>query len=746
MGSSRTLRRVILVILALPLVAHAQPEPAPDQPPAVATQKVSGRVIDAYGKPIAGATVGVEGGTVTVKTDKLGKFHLDDVPETASIVASKDNYQDGLGNITPGTTEIDDIVLITDKTETIEVSGEGPPTSPGAAKLDRSEMERVAGTGNDVVRTLSAMPGVVNFPLPLGYTGVVIRGSSPEDSKTLVDDFEIPTLYHDIGFRSIIPAEAIDKLDYIPGGFDVAYGRATSGIVSLTTRPGNEKSSEQLEASVIDSGALVQGLADGVRYMVGFRRSTIDLVLPEIIPASVNISLTTVPRYYDEQVRLDYQINDKWDARLSSVGSDDELEIFADKAQNADKRFYNRTRFVRVTSSAHYHDGGWTANLALSGLAEEFIFERGTTQFVDVKQPSVSARGEVTRSEKSWAGLTDVAWRLGAESVVGRNSLDIAIPQEAREGQPPPNMMDANDTSEKFNGIVWTPDFAAWTAVNANLDPALKVSLGLRADAFARIKAYSVEPRGELDIKLAPGWTERLSAGAYARPPEYQSELLASNVGPEKSTQLIAGTSYEPKEGVRAQASLYYTDRYDLLTYGTNGVSIFNQGRGTTVGAELLATYRDGPWFGFLSYSLSRSTRVDSPGAPERLFDFDQTHSLNLALSRRWTKWQVGGRFQLYSGLPFTPVIGSVFNSDTNVYQPVYGATNSERAPMHNQLDIRIDYYWKWGPVDMSWFLDVQNVYLNESIVAYFYNYDYTQQLAFKSLPIIPSIGVRGTF
>jgi hypothetical protein len=69
---------------------------------------------------------------------------------------------------------------------------------------------------------------------------------------------------------------------------------------------------------------------------------------------------------------------------------------------------------------------------------------------------------------------------------------------------------------------------------------------------------------------------------------------------------------------------------------------------------------------------------------------------------------------------------------------------NSARAPIHHQLDLRIDYGWHAGPVQMTVFLDVQNVYMNESVVTYFYGYDYSQSAAFKSLPIIPSIGVRG--
>jgi len=44
----------------------------------------------------------------------------------------------------------------------------------------------------------------------------------------------------------------------------------------------------------------------------------------------------------------------------------------------------------------------------------------------------------------------------------------------------------------------------------------------------------------------------------------------------------------------------------------------------------------------------------------------------------------------------------------------------------------------------MTVFADIQNVYMNESVVTYFYSFDYSQKQAFKSLPIIPSLGLRG--
>jgi hypothetical protein len=85
-----------------------------------------------------------------------------------------------------------------------------------------------------------------------------------------------------------------------------------------------------------------------------------------------------------------------------------------------------------------------------------------------------------------------------------------------------------------------------------------------------------------------------------------------------------------------------------------------------------------------------------------------------------------------------------VFDSDRNLYIPIYAPPNSARAPIHHQLDLRVDYSWSWGPALMTAYLDVQNVYMNDSVVTYFYSYDYSQKTAFKSIPIIPSIGLRG--
>jgi hypothetical protein len=630
-------------------------------------------------------------------------------------------------------------------TETIEVHGEAPAAAPGAASLDRSELQRIPGTGGDFVRALTAMPGVVNLQIPLGNTGVVIRGSSPQDSKILVDGFEVPEVFHNVGLRAVLPAEAIESLDYIPGGFDTSFGRATSGIIKLTTRPGSAERTEQAEVSLLDGGLLVQGsIGAATRYMFGLRRSTLDLVLPSLIPSDADLSLTTLPRYYDGQLRVDHDLSARWHLMFSALGADDVLELFASKQTGPDadaKRFYDRTRFIRTTATASYHDGPWFATLALSGMLPQIEAINGLYQHIRFTYPMVTPRVELGRSADSFAGLTHVVWQAGAETQITRADADIAIGNEPREGEPPP-AMDPKDTSTTFKGVVWMPDVAAWTSLAASVTSRIRATAGVRTDEYGRSGEVVVEPRGELQIALPGALTARLSGGLYTRPPEYQSEILTKTLHAERSAQAIAGLGWEPIDGARIQTSVYATDRDHLITRNADG-SLGNDGAGTTMGAELLATYRTSHWFTWLSYAYSHSTRTDHPGLASRLFDFDQPHSLNAAASWQSGRWQLGGRFQLYSGLPFTPAIGASLDSDKNVYAPIYGPINSERAPIHHQLDVRIDYSWRWGAAAMTAFLDVQNVYLDQSTVTYFYNYDYSQREAFKSLPLLPSIGLR---
>jgi outer membrane receptor protein involved in Fe transport len=183
---------------------------------------------------------------------------------------------------------------------------------------------------------------------------------------------------------------------------------------------------------------------------------------------------------------------------------------------------------------------------------------------------------------------------------------------------------------------------------------------------------------------------------------------------------------------------------------GADGALRFtNYGKGRIFGGELLLRYEpDERFFGWISYTLSRSERSWVPGEPSRLFNLDQTHILtalgSLELGRGW---ELGLRFRYVTGNLYTPCTGGLFSSTGASYQCINGPLFSERLPPFHQLDLRIDKRWKLGDLTLSAYLDLINAYNRKNPDFIQYNYDFSESRAQTgSLPIVPSLGMRGEF
>ncbi len=91
-------------------------------------------------------------------------------------------------------------------------------------------------------------------------------------------------------------------------------------------------------------------------------------------------------------------------------------------------------------------------------------------------------------------------------------------------------------------------------------------------------------------------------------------------------------------------------------------------------------------------------------------------------------------------------MVGSIYDADCDLYQPIEGTRNSLRLPWFHQLDLRVDKRFEWEHFVLSIYLDVQNVYYQQNVEAYGYNFDYTQRRGISGLPIIPALGLKGEF
>ncbi|WP_428266026.1 TonB-dependent receptor [Haliangium sp.] len=727
-----------------------------------AAAPLSGTVLDGLSlEPVADAEVMVLGTDLVAITDAAGRYGFDDVaPGTVTVRVTAAGYEAASERIALALAGTDSAVVLlfapgsSGEVIEIESSAPPPPAAPGQQDLRREELTRIPGTRGDALTSLKSLPGVANADAAGSGPGLlVIRGAAPEDSKIAIDGIEIPILYHFFGLQSIVPSEFIEAIDYMPGGFGAEEGRATGGVINVTTR------SDQIdgytgfaELSFINFAGFVEGPISkrhNLQFSAGLRRSAIDLVLPLVIPEDSGIAFVTAPQYYDGQLRVDWRPSYRHRVSVLGLMSFDLLTLLNDiidpNEPLASGRWENETSFTRVIATWKYSSDELENRLVGSVGTTGFRFDIADERYLRVDGTDIEVRDDAL-----WNVNGHLRLRAGGELRVRTSDLDILFPLPPQEGSGGPGNFSSAPTLE-VNEQIDSNTAALYTAADVRPLDGTTITAGLRLDHFDRIDEQTLSPRLTLRQELGQDWTVHAALGSYSRAPQ-QAEELQSNLMPELATQYVLGADYDILPGVSASMSGFYTDRRQLVVQDPVMAdndpenAYVNRGRGRSFGAEALIRAKLPGFFGWVAYTISRSDRVDEPLGERRLFDFDQTHNVIVVGSYTWGAWEFGGRWQYSTGSPVTPVVDSLYLSDLNIYVPVYGEVNSDRLDPSHQLDVRIDRTWRFDTWRISAYLDVTNVYANPRTLGFRYNFDFSRREAIEELPLVPALGVRGSF
>jgi outer membrane receptor protein involved in Fe transport len=715
---------------------------------------IRGTVKDATtGKPVPAATVmNQDTGDASV-TDDDGSFELPSrLDGPGRLLVIDPSYQtaevrfDGTAAVA---ITLDPISL---GGEEIVIVAERDRATAGEAAMRREEILRIPGARGDALAAVKNLPGVANTQGFGPSAGIVIRGSSPADSRIFVDGFEIPILYHLGGIQSVLPSEMIDDLVYAPGAFGVELGKASGGTIHVASRKGARELAGFAEVSFINAATMLQGpLGKKGSFAFAARRSYIDALIPLVVPRDGGLAFTALPRYYDYQLRADYELTP--DLKLSAFlfGSDDRFAVATDGQDPGEpSRFENTARFTRAIVSATYSKPGRYNKLAVSALTQRTGLVLGDDRFLRVAPDSLAARNEAR------IGLgRGVALLAGGELETRDVAVRLKLPRPPREGEPSnPDLYGDALIDTTIDRTLTTSGL--WAALELQPVGWLKATAGVRIDDFRYNDETVVQPRVQSRVKLSRSTSLLAAGGLYTRPPDHMDENLDPALDPERAWQTSVGIEQQLTRGVALTATAYHIDRSDMIApaaarrpgMSTDGTGTYvNSGAGRSHGAELLLQARGARYFGWAAYTYGRSERRDRPMDEARLFDSDQTHNLivlgSVKLGERGA-WQLGGRFQLTSGTPYTPVMGAIYDSDRNAYDPEYGRINSRRNPAQHQLDVRLDRSFSFKSWKLSAYLDVANVYVNPPVVGHDYNRSYTERTETTGIPILPSIGVRG--
>ncbi|MBC7692352.1 MAG: TonB-dependent receptor [Methylotenera sp.] len=716
-------------------------------------------------KPLADVNVFVLPAKLKAVTDGHGNFTVEHIPEGEfqwvvnltgyEKLEKTDDVSSKLG------TSPRQLYLQKSSYEVYEttVYGKVQKRDDSTRSLKASVAVALPGSGNDPIRAVQNLPGV-NRPAAF-QSQVIIQGSAPQDTRYLIDGHEVPLIFHFGGLSSVILPEALDRVDYLAAGFDPDSGRAIGGLIGVWTRPPQKDRLHGFAfVDIFNSGAAIEGpVGKDSSFLLGVRKSYVGEVLKAALKNNEDFNLTAAPSFSDVTGVYDTRLTERDEFRLVTDGSIDTLEFLLKQPVNQDPAlrgtFYNKTAFFRVIPELTHRNSERTTTRYSLGFGRDWIKVLLSDDYFLLRTYALTSRAELeTAVNPSWTTY------LGMDNRSSWNEVDLNLPVFYNPGGVANPI--SSGTKQLLSVRETRHQLGFYSKNQVVLTPKWSVFPGVRLDYYSATKETLPQPRFSVRYALSDSLNFKAKGGLYHQPPrEQESAVKVGNPdirsprawhatfgaqkdfreGSSRGFNLESGTFYRYFDRLVVPSSALVTRDGILAPENYN-----NQGKGRAFGLESILRYDFSPWTGWISYTLSRSTRWQ-PFQPESLSQYDQTHNLNLLGSVDLPRnWKIAGRLRFVTGNPSTPISDGVYDADNDVYIPVRGVYFSERLAPFYQLDIRVDKKWIHDRWILSMYLDIQNVTNRKNVEAVQYSYDYRARANVASLPILPTLGIKGEF
>ncbi|HMV65313.1 MAG TPA: TonB family protein, partial [Myxococcota bacterium] len=731
------------------------------------------------GHAVQGAEVSIEGTDLVTQTGPDGRFSFEGVPlgtwrlqvtDLSHEVLTKE-VEVSEGKITSAdlwvkrvTGGVEEVVITYSKQQ--------PEVTQRTLSID--EVKRVPGTFGDPVKVIQTLPGAARSPFGTGL--LIIRGANPEDTAVYVDGIRVPIIYHLTGTTSVLSPDAVAAVEYMPGGYGVQFGRSTAGTVNVVTKDEFKERKLVWGTDILDTqlwfeGAVGKNKQHGIA--IGARRSYIDAILPSF---TRNTDFQVRPVYWDYQAKWVPKLPNGQKFSLFVYGFQDIIKVTrsGDTAVGTDQdtqgdlsTTYQSHRFV-----LRYHkdlsdklsfniDPSLGVDLINLGLGQDF----GLDNWNVLLQLRADLHWTPTPAVEVIPGVDFIGgpWRFEFKSAVSFADLDDPLAERDPVG------FDGH-------GTAWSPD----TYVRVNLRPfedrqRWLISTGLRASTVTYIYGGGITFGNDVTPVNISGFEARLatryrafdldgmtgiikaSTGWYSQPPQPFESIglgVSAKLVPERAWNSSLGFEHKVSRAVSWDLDVFYR-RMDRLTefnnsfFGAGSQPFVNTGRGYAAGFELILRHAPvNKFFGWISYTFSRSFRKDGDSDRWYPFDFDQPHIFS-AQGGYNLPFDIGlsAQLQVVSGNPDTKYNAGVYDVDGDFYNGFQvGAGNAERLPTFVQTSFRIDKTWTFRRWSLVTYLDLINAIRGVNPETTIYNYDYSQWAYVRGLPFIPNLGFEAKF
>lgn len=685
-------------------------------------------------------------------TNGEGQFLFPDVPNgefeiivnRSGYIRLKDSFKEVIGTL--------DLYLEKEFYDVFETVVTGQEVKKDITKrtLSQKDFLKAPGAQEDPVKAVQNLPGVASQ----GFSSqIVIQGSEPDDTRYSINGHEIPLIFHFGGLTSVVTPTAVKEVEYLAAGYGPEYGRALGGIINLTTRkPKTDRWHGEGFLDITKLGALTEGpINEKSSIVTSARISYFGKFIEKAAEEMDDFAVTAAPEFQDLYVNYNYEISEDENFSLVALSSKDSLELIIKEGDNPNIEgdISNETTFNRIIPSYTKRINEKTnLNLSMAYGKDNLSFNLGE-RFFNLSSTTISNRASI--DYKASDELRNI---FGVDTIWRKYDLDILLPSSNSGGGV--SSGSSNDIFAKLTG-----EYSESAVYFRNIYKAtskLSISPNLRAEYLSATKRSYLMPRVNSTYSIDDSTNLNLAYGTYYQAPQNgqdSEEFGNPDVGAEKSTHYYLSVSKDFREGSNKGLLLdfgIFHKKLDDLIVGTSekrsdgsSVKNNNKGEGEVNGAQLQASFKFDEYTFLTSYTYMKSKRVD-PENGNYPSQYDQTHNLNLIAVYERSRWSFSTRLRFVSGSPYTPVTGSTYDADTDVYIPMRGSFYSERYDDFFQLDFRVDRKFIYKTWILSAYLDIQNLTNTNNGQGISYNYDYSDSEKSAGTPIIPIFGVRGEF
>jgi hypothetical protein len=765
------------------------------------SQTIRGRVIDRDSKePLIGASVVVLNtnplyGTIT---DINGYFRLEKVKAgRQSLQIRYIGYKDLTMpevNVTTGK----EIVLNLELTQSvIQVKGVQISASLqdrdkslnsmatiSSRKLNMEDAQRYAAGFNDAARMVSSFAGVSAVEGD-GVNDIIIRGNSPRGMQWRLEGIEIPNPNHFTdgqggtgGAFCIVTSNVLANSDFLTGAFPAEYGNASSGIMDLYLRKGNEEKREYgFQFSVVGTELSLEGpfsKKSKASYLLNYRYSTFGLLskmkmvdlgdnnLPPVFQdLSVNISIPTKKAGYLSLFFVGGQSttgtepvkdSSQW---VLSEGRFFETEDHA-MAVTGIKHFYlfpgNKT-YIKSTLAATFQGDQWKSGFLNKDYRQ---FEEYKDDF---RYPSM--RGSFVVNNKPNARNVVRAGLIYCRSYYKMYMRDYDYEESQYD-----TLVDNNGETGMLQS------FIQW---KHRLSDELEVNSGLHFLTYSLNKSNSVEPR--FGIKWTLNTRSSLNAGFglhsrteaipvyLALVPQDDGSLQAVNnkLGFAKALHYVVGYDYNLSTDWRIKAEAYYQQLYDVPSenknnstvsalnylYGIPDIKLVNTGKGYNYGIELtLEKFYTNDYYCLATVSLFDSKFKANDGKWHNTV-FNNAYVTNFLAGKDFkfgkNKQNIYGiniKAFFRGGYRISPIDREASLAEHDI---VYDETRAyaEQLPAFSRVDL--GSYIRINKNKYSYIisLDIQNISNRKNVMGYEYSDKVNDITEVNGLGIVPIVNFR---